>query len=118
MKTVRVGSRDSGLAVIQAQMVIDAIKKYDSNIEVELVTMKTTGDRILDKTLDKIGGKGLFVKELDEALRNGGVDITVHSYKDMPMEINSELPVVALSEREDERDVLILPVNQVIKASR
>ncbi|WP_024832148.1 hydroxymethylbilane synthase [Ruminiclostridium josui] len=112
MKTVRVGSRDSGLAVIQAQMVIDAIKKYDSNIEVELVTMKTTGDRILDKTLDKIGGKGLFVKELDEALRNGGVDITVHSYKDMPMEINSELPVVALSEREDERDVLILPVNQ------
>ena len=71
MKTVRVGSRDSGLAVIQAQMVIDAIKKYDSNIEVELVTMKTTGDRILDKTLDKIGGKGLFVKELDEALRNG-----------------------------------------------
>jgi len=112
MKTVRVGSRDSMLAVIQAQMVIDAIKIYDSNIKVELVTMKTTGDRILDKTLDKIGGKGLFVKELDEALQSGDVDITVHSYKDMPMEINGELPVVALSEREDERDVLILPMTE------
>lgn len=112
MKTVRVGSRDSKLAVIQAQMVIDAIKTYDSNIKTKLVTMKTTGDRILDKTLDKIGGKGLFVKELDEALLNGDVDITVHSYKDMPMEINVELPVVAVSEREDERDVLILPMTE------
>lgn len=110
MKTVRVGSRDSKLAVIQAQMVIKAINTYDSSIKTELITMKTTGDRILDKTLDKIGGKGLFVKELDEALLNGDVDITVHSYKDMPMEINSELPVVAVSEREDERDVLILPI--------
>ncbi|NLD46626.1 MAG: hydroxymethylbilane synthase, partial [Clostridiaceae bacterium] len=80
MKTVRVGSRDSKLAVIQAQMVIDAIKNFDSSIKTELVTMKTTGDKILDKTLDTIGGKGLFVKELDEALQNGDVDITVHSY--------------------------------------
>lgn len=90
-------------------MVIDAIKNYDRNINTELITMKTTGDRILDKTLDKIGGKGLFVKELDEALKNGAVDITVHSYKDMPMEIDEDLPVVAVSIREDERDVLILP---------
>jgi len=112
MKTVRVGSRDSKLAVIQAQMVIDAIKNFDSSIKTELVTMKTTGDKILDKTLDTIGGKGLFVKELDEALQNGDVDITVHSYKDMPMEINAELPVVAVSEREDGRDVLILPVTE------
>lgn len=112
MKTVRVGSRDSKLAVVQAQMVIKAIQQYDPGIRTELVTMKTTGDRILDQTLDQIGGKGLFVKELDEALLHGDVDITVHSYKDMPMEINPDLPVVAVSEREDARDVLILPAKE------
>lgn len=107
MKVIKVGSRDSKLAVIQAHMVINAIKEYDSTIETELVTMKTTGDKILNVTLDKIGGKGLFVKELDEALLDGRVDITVHSFKDMPMEINEGLPIVALSKREDPRDVLI-----------
>ncbi len=109
MHKVRVGSRDSKLAIIQSQLVIAAIKKFDPAIQVELVTMKTTGDKILDQTLDKIGGKGLFVKELDQALINGEVDITVHSYKDMPLEDNPLLPVVALSVREDPRDVLILP---------
>lgn len=108
MRRIRVGSRDSRLAVIQAEIVIAAIKKYDMPIEIELVTMKTTGDKILDRTLDQIGGKGLFVKELDQALYNGDVDITVHSYKDMPLEDNPQLPVVALSAREDPRDVLIL----------
>ncbi|MEN8904352.1 MAG: hydroxymethylbilane synthase [Clostridiales bacterium] len=110
MQIVRVGSRDSKLAIIQAEIVIEAIKRFDSSIKTELVTMKTSGDKILDKTLDKIGGKGLFVKELDEALLRGVVDITVHSYKDMPMKINKKLPIVALSCREDERDVLILPI--------
>lgn len=109
MHKVRVGSRDSKLAIIQSQLVIAAIKKFDPAIQAELVTMKTTGDKILDQTLDKIGGKGLFVKELDQALINGEVDITVHSYKDMPLEDNPLLPVVALSVREDPRDVLILP---------
>ena len=109
MKTIRVGSRDSKLAIIQAELVIQAIKKYNENIKIELITMKTTGDKILDESLDKIGGKGLFVKELDDALIDNKVDITVHSFKDMPMEISDELPIVALSEREDERDVLILP---------
>lgn len=109
MKKIRVGSRDSKLAIIQSEIVIEAIRKYDPDIKIELVTMKTTGDRILDKSLDKIGGKGLFVKELDEALYTDEVDITVHSFKDMPMEENPQLPVVALSKREDARDVLILP---------
>ncbi len=107
MKVIRVGSRDSKLAIIQAQMVIDAIHQYDPQIKTELVTMKTTGDRRLDVSLDQIGGKGLFVKELDDALLGGAVDITVHSYKDMPMEIDEMLPIVALSRREDPRDVLI-----------
>lgn len=112
---IRVGSRDSKLAIIQSEMVIAAIKSYDPTIQVELVTMKTTGDRILDQTLDKIGGKGLFVKELDQALYKGEVDITVHSYKDMPLGENPQLPVVALSKREDPRDVLILPQSQNAK---
>lgn len=108
MKVV-VGSRESKLAVIQSEMVIDAIKEYDRNIDVELVTMKTTGDIILDKTLDKIGGKGLFVKELDKALMEKRADLTVHSLKDMPMEVSEELPLLAFSKREDPRDALILP---------
>lgn len=109
MRIIRVGSRDSKLAIIQAKIVMDAIESFDKNIKTRLVTMKTTGDKILDKTLDKVGGKGLFVKELDEALLNNLVDITVHSYKDVPMEVNPDLPIVAVSKREDERDVLILP---------
>jgi len=108
MQKIKVGSRDSRLAIIQAEMVIAAIKSYDPTIEIELITMKTTGDKILNLTLDKIGGKGLFVKELDQALHNGDVDITVHSYKDMPVGENPQLPVIALSKREDARDVLIL----------
>ncbi len=109
MKTIRVGSRESRLAVIQSQMAIDAIHRYDPSIPVELVTMKTTGDIILDRTLDKIGGKGLFVKELDAALLDGRVDITVHSSKDLPMEIDPRLPLAAFSRRADPRDVLVLP---------
>ncbi|MGF6375637.1 hydroxymethylbilane synthase [Clostridiales Family XIII bacterium PM5-7] len=104
-----VGSRDSKLAVIQSEMVIDAIKSYDNALNVSLLTMKTTGDMILDRTLDKIGGKGLFVKELDKALMDRRADLTVHSLKDMPMEVSEELPLLAFSKREDPRDVLILP---------
>nr|BAA05861.1 porphobilinogen deaminase [Ruminiclostridium josui] len=111
MKKIRIGSRDSKLAIIQSELIMSAIRKYDPDIELELITMKTTGDKILDKTLDKIEGKGLFVKELDNALYNNEVDITVHSYKDMPLEENPELPVVALSKREDPRDAFILPQN-------
>lgn len=107
MKIV-IGSRDSKLAVIQSEMVIDAIRAFDPGLDVELVTMKTTGDMILDKTLDKIGGKGLFVKELDRALMDGRADLTVHSLKDMPMEVSGALPLLAFSRREDPRDALVL----------
>ena len=106
---LRVGSRESRLAVIQSEIVIDAIRRRDPDIDVELVTMKTKGDRILDRNLDKIGGKGLFIKELELALLEGRVDLTVHSLKDMPMEVDEELPIVAMSKREDPRDALILP---------
>ena len=73
----------------------------------EIITMKTTGDKILDKSLEKIGGKGLFVKELDRALMDGRIDIAVHSLKDMPMEENPELPILAYGKREDPRDVIL-----------
>lgn len=106
---IRIGSRDSRLAVIQSEMVIDAIRAYDPTAQVELVTMKTTGDLILDRPLSQIGGKGLFVKELDKALLEGRVDFTVHSSKDLPMDIPPELPLVAFSHRADPRDALVLP---------
>ena len=108
MKVV-IGSRESRLAVIQSEIVMDAIRKADPSIEVSLVTMKTTGDIILDRTLDKVGGKGLFVKELDQALRDGRADLTVHSLKDMTMEVSEELPLLAFSRGEDPRDALVLP---------
>lgn len=106
---IRIGSRESRLAVIQSRIVMEQIAKAEPAADLELVTMKTTGDKILDKTLDKIGGKGLFVRELDQALRDGRVDFTVHSLKDMPMEVPEDLPLAAFSSREDPRDVLVLP---------
>lgn len=106
---LRIGSRESRLAVIQSRMVMEKIAEAEPAAELELVTMKTTGDKILDKTLDKIGGKGLFVRELDHALREETVDFTVHSLKDMPMEVPEDLPLAAFSSREDPRDVLVLP---------
>ena len=110
-KVVRVGSRESKLAVRQAEIVMDSIKKNDPEIELELVTIKTQGDKILDQTLDKIGGKGLFIKELEQALFDLEIDIAVHSYKDMPYEETENLPIIAQSERESPFDALILPIN-------
>ena len=106
---LRIGSRESRLAVIQSQMVMELIAAAEPAAELELVTMKTTGDKILDKTLDKIGGKGLFVRELDQALRDGRADFTVHSLKDMPMQVPEDLPLAAYASRRDPRDVLVLP---------
>ena len=108
-KKVVIGSRESKLAVLQSQMVKDYIVSKYPEIDVEILTMKTTGDKILDRTLDKIGGKGLFVKELDRALLEGRSQLSVHSLKDMPMEISEKLPILAFSKREDVRDVLVLP---------
>lgn len=104
---IRIGSRESALAVAQAELVRQEIERRHPEVRTELVTMKTTGDKILGKSLEAIGGKGLFVKELDQALCEGKIDISVHSLKDMPMEISDELPILAFSARGDARDVLI-----------
>ena len=100
---IKVGSRDSRLAVVQAEEVCRALG------DCELVTMKTTGDMVLDKTLDQVGGKGLFVKELDRALAQGRIDLAVHSLKDVPMEQPAGLPLIAYTRRADARDALVLP---------
>lgn len=111
MKTIKVASRKSKLAVIQSEIIIKLINKFFPEYKTELVTMTTTGDIRQDISLDKIGGRGLFVKELDMALLNGEADISVHSLKDMPLETSKELPVVAYSKREAPFDVLVLPKN-------
>lgn len=109
MKTIRIGTRKSRLACIQAEMAAGYIEQHCEGYRAELVKVVTTGDKILTKRLDEIGGKGLFVKELDIALLNGDTDLSVHSLKDMPMEIEEKLPIIGFSRREDARDVLVLP---------
>ena len=109
MKTIRVGSRESRLAVVQSELVMDAIRAAHPEVGLELVTMKTTGDKILDRTLDKVGGKGLFVKELDAALLDGRVDLTVHSCKDLPHGGGPPHPPGGLLTPGGPPDVLVLP---------
>lgn len=106
-----IGSRESRLAVRQSEMVLEYLRENFPALRCSIRTMKTEGDRILEKRLDEIGGKGLFVKELDLALRSGGTDLSVHCLKDMPAEIPEDLPVIGYSIREDPRDVLVLPAS-------
>ena len=96
MKTIRVGSRESRLAVVQSELVMDAIRAAHPEVGLELVTMKTTGDKILDRTLDKVGGKGLFVKELDAALLEVKQQIqkALRQYKNPPIPTKQEQLVV------------------------
>ena len=104
---LKIGTRESKLAVVQAEQLAAFCDK--TGLPCEIVTMKTTGDKILDRRLDEVGGKGLFVKELDIALREGRTDVSVHSAKDLPSELPDDLPILGFSRREDPRDVLVLP---------
>lgn len=106
-KIIRVGTRESKLAIAQSQLVVGKIKKKFPHMDFEIVGIKTTGDMILNKSLDKIGGKGLFIKELECALLEGKIDFAVHSVKDIPVDIHENLEICAISKREDPRDVLI-----------
>ncbi|MCP4106182.1 MAG: hydroxymethylbilane synthase [Desulfobacteraceae bacterium] len=106
-RTIKIGTRGSKLALWQANWVKSALTDSQENISAELVIIKTKGDKILDVPLAKVGGKGLFVKEIEEALLDGRIDIAVHSMKDMPAEIPEGLCIGAIPEREDPRDVLI-----------
>lgn len=114
-KKVIVGSRASELALTQTYWVIDRLKENFPHITFQVVKIKTIGDKILDKTLDKIGGKGLFVKEIETALLQNEIDMAVHSMKDVPTEMTPELTIGAISDREDVRDVLISKNGAVLK---
>ncbi len=102
-----IGTRGSALALWQARYVAETIAKKHPETDVDLIRIKTTGDKILDTPLAKIGGKGLFTKEIEEALLDGRVDIAVHSMKDLPTELPSGLKPAAVLEREDPRDVFV-----------
>ena len=106
MKT-RIGTRKSKLALTQANLVGNLIKNQFSEIEIEYKKIVTKGDKILDAPLAKIGGKGLFVKEIEEALMRNEIDIAVHSAKDVPMEIPDDLEIACVPHKEDCQDVLI-----------
>src|SRR5690348_2685802 len=103
--SLRVGSRSSKLARAQAELVRRALAK--NRVETELVTVATTGDRVKDKPLADIGGKGLFTKELEDALLSGRIDLAVHSMKDLPIEVPQGLRIVATLAREHAADALL-----------
>lgn len=105
--TLRIGTRGSALALWQANHVRDRLIADDPALTVELVVLKTKGDKILDVPLAKVGGKGLFVKEIEDALSRHDVDLAVHSMKDVPAELEDGLVLAAVSTREDPRDVLV-----------
>jgi len=104
---VIIGTRGSRLALWQAEWVKSELQRMNPGLEVELNKIKTTGDKILDVPLAKVGGKGLFVKEIEEALLNGSADLAVHSMKDVPTEFPDGLQLAVICEREDPRDAFI-----------
>ena len=104
---VRIATRKSPLALWQAEYVRDRLIAVHPGLKVELVKMSTQGDKILDSPLAKIGGKGLFVKELEDGLLSGRADIAVHSMKDVPVELPAGLHLPVICEREDPRDAFV-----------
>ncbi|QQM64191.1 hydroxymethylbilane synthase [Pseudoalteromonas sp. LC2018020214] len=106
-KLVRIATRKSALALWQAEFVKAELERFHADVRVELVPMSTQGDIILDTPLAKIGGKGLFVKELEQAMLDGRADIAVHSMKDVPVEFPQGLALHTICEREDPRDAFV-----------
>ena len=107
MKKIRIVTRNSPLALWQAKFVKQELIQAHNDIDIELIGMKTEGDRFLDSSLVNIGGKGLFVKELEEALLRNDADIAVHSMKDVVVDLPENLILHTILKREDSRDVLI-----------
>jgi len=104
---LRIGTRGSPLALAQAGWVERRLREAVPGLTTELVTIRTTGDRIVDRPLSEVGGKGLFIKEIEAALLAGQIDCAVHSMKDLPGELAPQLTIAAVPEREDPRDVVL-----------
>ena len=106
--TIRIGTRKSALALAQSKLVGDAIINSFPHIKIEYVPMNTVGDKRLDISLQKIGGKGLFTKELEEALINGNIDLAVHSAKDLPLEFDNRLKLMPVLKRAEVNDIFVV----------
>ena len=107
METIRIATRRSPLAVWQAEHVGQRLREIHGDIRIELIRLSTRGDKILDSPLAKVGGKGLFVKELEHALLEGAADIAAHSMKDVPAELPESLHLPVILAREDPRDAFV-----------
>lgn len=104
---LRAGTRKSPLAMAQTYMVLDMIKAAFPERDTEIVTFTTKGDRQLDRPLDKIGGKGVFVTEIEQALQSGEIDFAVHSAKDLPVTLGEGLEISGVCPRGNYRDMLV-----------
>ena len=113
MRRIVIGTRGSKLALWQAEWVKAELERHHTGIRVELYKIKTTGDKILDVPLAKVGGKGLFVKEIEEALLRKEADIAVHSMKDVPTDFPLGLSLPVVCEREDPRDAFVSPIENL-----
>jgi hydroxymethylbilane synthase len=121
LKSLTIGTRGSPLALWQAEWVRARLRERHPGTEISLVKIKTTGDRILDVPLAQVGGKGLFVKEIEEAMLRGEIDIAVHSMKDVPTDFPHGLGLACITEREDPRDALVsrgIPFNTLPRGAR
>lgn len=116
MTPLRIGTRGSALALAQASWVKEQIERAHPVRPVELQIIKTRGDSFLDTTIANIGGKGVFTKEIEDALLNGEIDLAVHSLKDLPTRLPENLIIAAVPSREDARDVLVARGNQTLAA--
>ena len=120
MKTLRFGSRTSDLALAQTRLVMDAVGRAHPEYRLELVPIATRGDvdmKPFSEASDTFGIKGLFTRELEEALLDGSIDVAVHSLKDLPAVQDERLPLLACFRRGDPRDVLALPAGAEVWAS-
>ncbi len=115
MSRIRIGSRGSMLALAQSNWVKQQLLQRDTGLEVDVTIIKTSGDQVVDRPIPNVGGKGVFTKEIEDALLRNEIDLAVHSMKDLPTEMPAGLAIVAVPRREDARDVLVSRNGQGLK---
>ena len=115
---IKIGTRKSKLALAQTNMVVNEIKKYFPSINIEVVHFTTKGDKVLNKPLINIGGKGVFVTEIEEALINKEIDLAVHSAKDLPLKLQDNLTISSVLKRGNYRDILVTVKGKEIDFSK